>query len=319
VPNLSPFPAAGSELARAPDLGSIPPAREKLAFIFNRHSGRGGRNARFLPQLREFIAAQSLDAGVFVTEGPGHATILAREAIRRGCGRVVAVGGDGTVNEVAQALRDTPAALAIVPSGSGNGLARHLRLPANPRKALQLAVGARAHIRAFDTGSVNGRPFFNAMGFGLDAEISRRFNHLVRRGLPAYLRTTAAAFAQRQPERCVIEAAGRSVTGEFLLIAIANSDQYGNGAILAPGARADDGQLDLIAVRPVGALGAALLGLRLFLGTFDRSPRVLRLRGGEFQLRRPAPGILHTDGEVHPGEAMLRVAVHPGSLKIAVP
>ena len=291
----------------------------KLRFICNLHSGRGGRNARLLPRLRDFIAARGLDADLIVTEGPGHATELARDAVRLGCARVVAVGGDGTVNEVAQALLHTPTALAIVPSGSGNGLARYLRLPASPRAALELAVGPRARAVQLDAGAAAGRPFFNAMGIGLDAEISRRFNRLTTRGLPAYLRTGLGAFFGRQSERVRIVADGRAEEREALIVAVANSDQYGNGAIVAPGARADDGVLDLIAVGPVGTAAALLLAARLFLGTFDRSPAVHRLRSPRFQLRRAAPGLLHTDGEVHEAPADLEIAVQPRSLRVLTP
>ncbi|HVW22578.1 MAG TPA: diacylglycerol kinase family protein, partial [Opitutaceae bacterium] len=277
------------------------------------------RNQRLLPRLRAFIAARGLDADLAVTEGPGHATELARDAVRRGCARVVAVGGDGTVNETAQALLHTPAALAIVPSGSGNGLARYLGLPASPLAALELATAPRARAVQLDAGDVAGRPFFNAMGIGLDAEISRRFKRLTRRGLPAYLRTGLAAFLGRRSERVAIGAGGRTEEREILIVAVANSDQYGNGAIVAPGARADDGVLDLVAVGPVGPPAAALLAVRLFLGTFDRSPAVRRLRSPRFVLRRPAPGLLHTDGEVHEGPAGIEVVVQPRSLRVLTP
>ena len=108
-------------------------------------------------------------------------------------------------------------------------------------------------------------------------------------------------------------------SGDFLLIAIANSDQYGNGARIAPGARADDGQLDLIAVGRVGPIGAAFLAARLFLGSFDQSARVRRIRGARFRLERAGPGLIHTDGEVHTAAGLLEVAAHPASLRIVVP
>ena len=311
-----PAPAADSAGAPPPDPAGRIPRMGKMRFIFNLHSGRSGRNARLLPLLRDFIASRSLDADLHVTEGPGHATLLALEAVREGCGRVVAVGGDGTVNEVAQALRFTPSVLAIVPSGSGNGLARHLRLPQAPADALALAAAPVSRVSAVDTGAVNGRPFFNAMGLGLDADISRRFNRLTRRGLPAYARTALAAFAARTSERCIVSAVGRPEEMEILFLAIANSDQYGNGAVIAPGARADDGLLDLVAVSPVGPVGAAFLAARLFLGSFDRSRHVRRLRGARFSIERSAPGEIHTDGEVHSAAALLDVAVHPRSLQI---
>jgi YegS/Rv2252/BmrU family lipid kinase len=291
----------------------------KTRFIFNPVSGRHARNARLLPLLRDFIGARALDADLVATEGPGHATALAREAVAAGCTRVVAVGGDGTMNEVAQALLHTPAALALVPCGSGNGLALHLGLPLAPLAALELVATVGGRVVAVDTGSVNGRPFFNAMGLGLDAEVSRRFNHLTTRGLPAYARTAFAAFAERRTERCHITAGTRRESVDALLIAVANSDQYGNRAYIAPGARVDDGQLDLVAVGPVGLFGAAALGARLFLGNIDHSSGVRRFRGPRFTIERPAAGLVHTDGETHATSATVEVRVHPRSLRIVVP
>jgi len=291
----------------------------KIRFIFNPVSGRHARNARLLPVLRAFIKARALDAEIVATEGPGHATELALAAVRAGCERVVAVGGDGTMNEVAQALLHTPAALALVPCGSGNGLALHLGLPLAPLAALELIAAIGGRVAAIDTGSVNGRPFFNAMGLGLDADVSRRFNQLTTRGLPAYARTALSAFAQRKPEQCTIIAGGRTEAMDIMLVAVANSDQYGNRAFIAPGARVDDGQLDLVAIRPVGLFGAAVIGARLFLGNLDRSASVRRFRGSRFVIERPAPGLVHTDGETHPAAAKVEVLVHPRSLRIVVP
>jgi YegS/Rv2252/BmrU family lipid kinase len=291
----------------------------KTRFIFNPVSGRHARNARLLPILRDFIGARALDADLVATEGPGHATVLAREAVNAGCTRVVAVGGDGTMNEVAQALIHTPAALALVPCGSGNGLALHLGLPLAPLAALELVAAIGGRVAAVDTGSVNGHPFFNAMGLGLDADVSRRFNHLTTRGLPAYARTAFTAFAQRRSEHCIVQTGSTRESLEILLIAVANSDQYGNRAYIAPGARVDDGQLDLVAIRPVGLIGAISLGARLFLGNIDASPFVRRLRGSRFTIERPAAGLVHTDGETHETGATVEVAVHARSLRIVVP
>ncbi len=184
---------------RAPTFHRRPRIRMKTCFIFNPHSGRQRRNARLLPLLRDFIASQRLEAELRTTEGPGHATILAREAVAAGCGRVVAVGGDGTMNEVAQALVRTPAALALVPCGSGNGLARHLGLPTCPCRALALLARGDAGVAIVDTGTAAGLPFFNAMGLGLDAEVSRRFNQLERAACPPTPEPRSPRFAPRRP------------------------------------------------------------------------------------------------------------------------
>lgn len=239
--------------------------------------------------------------------------------MRRGSGVVVAVGGDGTMNEVAQGLVNTPAALALVPCGSGNGLALHLGLPRSSLGALQIATGIGGRIAAVDTGTANGRPFFNAMGLGLDADVSRRFNGLTRRGLPAYIRVAVSALRELRTEHCRITCGGRMQTHDVVLIAVANSDQYGNNARIAPGARIDDGRLDLVAIKAVGFFAAASLVPRLFLGNLDQSPHVARLSGPRFVIQRPAAGLIHTDGETHFTGAAVEVNVVPRSLRLVVP
>jgi diacylglycerol kinase (ATP) len=291
----------------------------KTCFIFNPISGRNRRRPGLARSVRDFIASRSLDAALAVTEGRGHATELARDAVRTGHEVVVAVGGDGTVNEVAQGLLETPAALALVPCGSGNGLALHLGLPRSPWAALELATGAGARVAAIDTGTADGRPFFNAMGIGLDAEVSRRFNGLTRRGLPAYARAAWSALRDLRSQRCTISCGTRSEELDVLLVAIANSDQYGNNARIAPGARVDDGRLDLVAIRSVGLLRAAALVPRLFLGNLDHSPHVVRLSGPRFTIRRASPGLLHTDGETHAAGSDIEIAVRPRSLRVLIP
>ncbi len=291
----------------------------KVRFIFNPRSGRPRRNAPLLPMLRRFIAARAQDADLASTEGPGHATELAQEAVARGCLRVVAVGGDGTVNEVAQALIDSPAAMGLVPCGSGNGLALHLGLPRSFEDALELAAGSSGRTAALDTGVVNGLVFVNAMGLGLDSDVAHRFNKLTKRGLPAYAKTALAAFVKRKTERCVLDAGGRRESVDMLLMAVANSDQYGNNARIAPRARVDDGLLDLVIVSPVGWISAGVLGARLFLGSTDRSEKVRRILAPSFVIERPAAGLIHTDGETHFTGARIEVSVRPRSLRMIVP
>ena len=291
----------------------------KVRFIFNPRSGRPRRNRPILPMLKNFIAARALEADLVCTEGPGHATEIAQEAVSAGCLRVVAVGGDGTVNEVAQALIHTPAAMGLVPCGSGNGLALHLGLPKSLEDALELAAGSAGRTAALDTGIVNGLPFVNAMGLGLDSDVAHRFNRLTSRGLPAYARTALSAFMNRKTERCIVTAGSRRETVDMLLIAIANSDQYGNNARIAPHARVDDGSLDLVVVSPVGWFSASFLGARLFLGTTHLSSKVRRIVGPSFVVERPAAGLIHTDGETHFTGARIEVTVLPRSLRVIVP
>lgn len=291
----------------------------KLRFVFNPTSGRPRRNAPILPLLRRFIAATGIDADIVCTEGPGHATEITRDAVSAGYQRVVAVGGDGTVNEVAQALIHTSAAMGLVPCGSGNGLALHLGIPRTLPAMLQLATSTEARVVELDTGTANGIPFVNAMGLGLDADVGRRFNRLTRRGLPSYARTALKAFLSRRNERCFISTGSQRETIDVLLIAVANSDQYGNNARIAPGARVDDGMLDLVAIGPVGLFSAGILGLRLFAGSIDRSSNVRRIKGTHFLIERPCAGVIHTDGETHETDALIEVRIRPRSLRFVVP
>jgi len=292
----------------------------KTRFIFNPFSGRSRRHTGLPRLIRSFIAEHRLDAALVCSDRPGHATDLARAALADGCERIVAVGGDGTMNEIGQALVDTPAALGFVPCGSGNGLALYLGIPTRPRRALALLADPEAPTAVIDSGSANGFPFFNAMGLGFDADISQRFNTITRRGLPAYARAGLKAFRDRRTLQVTVTAGdGPPAALEAFLVAVANSDQYGNRARIAPGAAVADGVLDLVAVHPVGFWSALPLIARLFLGTFDRSPRVVHLRGTRFVIRRRASGLIHTDGETHETDATVEVTVRPGSLRLVVP
>jgi diacylglycerol kinase family enzyme len=169
---------------------------------------------------------------------------------------------------------------------------------------------------AIDTGSANGHPFFNAMGAGFDAEISERFNRLTRRGLPAYAKTGFAAFLRRRNQPVKITAGRRVRRMDTLLIAVANSDQYGNNARIAPGARVDDGELDLVAIPPIGFASALPLVARLFCGRILRSTNVLHLRDQRFVIERAQAGLIHTDGETHYTSGEIQIVACPRSLHL---
>lgn len=289
----------------------------KTCFIFNPRSGHNLRNPYLLRRTREFIAEHGLDGTIVTTEGPRHATILAEGALARGCELVVAIGGDGTMNEVASALVGTGAALGLIPCGSGNGLGRHLGIPGPGRGAFQTLL--KGEPRTIDTGLANGIPFFNAMGVGLDAEISHRFNRLTRRGFSAYLRTTFKVFFGFRAQTYTIRSADGSVRTRAFIISITNSDQYGNDCFIAPGAQVDDGRLDVTVLKTLDVFNAVPLIVRLFTGSIDGSPSIRRMRGTEFTIERTAGGLLHTDGETHLAGPVISVSVRPNSLHVMVP
>ena len=229
----------------------------------------------------------------------------------------MAVGGDGTINEVAAVLVGTSATLGLVPCGSGNALGRHLGIHGSVTRALGLlATGVP---RLIDSGLADGRPFFCVAGLGFEAELADRFNRLTQRGFLRYLMLGARTFASWQPQDYTVTHAGGHERWRAFTLAVANTPQYGNNARIAPGARTDDGLLDLCALPPISPWNVLPLVVRLFAGTLDRAAAVNLRRGERFVVERAAPGLLHTDGEGHPAGTRVEFIVRPASLRILVP
>ena len=289
----------------------------KARFIFNPHSGSNRRNPYLRDRALEFIARCGWDASVVSTTHPRHATELARQAVDEGCTLVIAIGGDGTMNEVATALVGTPAIFGLIPCGSGNGLGRHVGIPGPGHGAFRTL--AEGEPMAMDTGTINGDPFFCAAGVGFEALIAGRFAVLTNRGFSGYLHTGLKAWFSYQPENYLIHHAGGQTRLEALTLAIANSAQYGNNAYIAPGASICDGLLNLTAVPRVNFFNALPLFWRLFHGSLDRVPSIVMLQGSSFVIERDKPGWVHTDGEPRAEASRLEISVRPKSLRIMVP
>lgn len=284
----------------------------KTCFIVNANSAGA---LRALPEVRAF--AESRLASIVLTERTRHATKLAARALDDGCQLVVAVGGDGTINEVATVLTGTSAVLGLIPCGSGNGLGRTLGVHGSVARALRILLEGRP--RDLDTGLADGHPFFVVAGLGFEAEVSARFNRQPQRGLANYLATSAALWRRHAPETCVITSDGVREARRVFTLAVANCDQYGNRARIAPGAQPDDGVLDLTAVPPATWRNGVPLLARLFLGTLNHRADVLRLRRRAFRVEREAPGLIHTDGETHLAGGTVEFSVRARSLRVMAP
>lgn len=296
--------------------------RGRIAVVINPISGARGRpeEARQRAALAaDLLHARGVDAEVLMTESPGHGRALTLGALARGASIVVAWGGDGTVNEVASALVGRDAVLGVVPSGSGNGLARELRIPCDPEAALRVAVEGRT--RRIDAGELNGRLFFNVAGVGLDAEVAHRFAARpagAPRGFLRYLQIAARELCTFEPAGHTIEAEGVTIRLRALIIAFANARQYGNRAVIAPHARLDDGRLDVVAVayrRPWTALWQAPA---LFAGCIDRVPGVTMTQAAHVMVTSDRGVRCHVDGEPYAGGTSLVARAHPGALRVQV-
>lgn len=290
----------------------------KIRFILNPRSGHLRRTPGTVQLVRDFVARRPHEAALAATERPGHATELAAAAASAGAGLVVAVGGDGTMNEVARALVGRDTALGLLPCGSGNGLARHLGIPLRPAGAL--AVIEHGKIRAIDCGRINGHPFFCAAGTGFEAHIVEIFNRTTHRGFLRYLITSAREFWRYRPlAYTVTDGVGAPRRLSAFTLAVANAGQYGNDAFIAPTAAIDDGLLHLVAVPPVTFASGLPLLYRLFRGRLHRDPRVTTLAAARLLITGESPMPFHTDGESQPAAARLEIAVEPRRLRVLVP
>lgn len=228
---------------------------------------------------------------VAVTTHPGHATELAADAVQRGVNRVLAIGGDGTINETAQALRRSATALGIVPVGSGNGLARHLNVPLNPLVAVERAL--RGQPVVIDSAEINGHPFFCTAGMGFEAYVAHEFAQQPVRGLPTYIQTAFRAFWAYKPERFIIDGQER----ELFSLTFANAGQFGNNAWMAPKANIADGRLEQCEIHPFPAQAAAMLTWRLFNKSLDASSYWRGKAVTKAVVEASGPLRIHVDGE----------------------
>lgn len=257
-------------------------------------------------------------ADILLTEHQGHARLLAAAAIRRGARLVIAWGGDGTINEIASELAFSDVPLGIVPAGSGNGLARELGIDARADAAIVSA--ARATPRAIDLGELGDRLFVNVAGIGIDAYVAAGFNAArnQRRGFASYIRIGVQALLSYPAATYRIVADGFQSTATAVLIALANSAQYGNGARIAPGARIDDGELDLVIVEERSRFLTCLQAPRLFNGTAAKVPGYSMRPFREARIESDRPISFHVDGEPVEGPPALTARVHPGALRLCV-
>ena len=268
--------------------------KRRIAFIVNPISGT--QSKKDMPEVIEAVLDKDqFESRIIFTEYAGHAAEIAKACAAEQTDIVAAVGGDGTVNEVARSLVHTETALAIVPCGSGNGLARHLCLPIDTRKSLEIINQCR--IESFDYGIINGLPFFCTCGMGFDAFISLKFAEAGKRGPITYVENVLREGLKYKPE--VYEVTDDSGTHHYkaFLIACANASQYGNNAYIAPGATMKDGEMDVIIMEPFNALDAPQIAADLFMKTLGNNSKIKTFRTKHLEIHRATPGAIHYDGD----------------------
>lgn len=291
--------------------------KQRLLLVINPISG--GSNKEGLAEKVSQRIAHSLGMAVDVriTNGKGDAKRFAAEAVDKGYYGVITAGGDGTVNEVAAALCDSDVALGIIPSGSGNGLARHLEIPVDVN--LSLDVITENNVVACDYATVNGEPFFCTFGVGFDAAVSDRFSKQGKRGKFMYFKSAVEEFVQYHPQVYTISANGKVLTQNAFLVACCNASQYGNNAYIAPYANMTDGLLDIMIIHAGSPFDTAVLGVDLFTGYIDRNTLIQSFRAPAAVIYRTETGPAHIDGDPVDLGDIMDVKCRRGGLKIFVP
>ena len=289
--------------------------KKRIVFVVNPISGTRGKRA-ILKWIDERIDRTIYDYTVVKTQYAGHAVKIAAAAAEEKIDMVVAIGGDGTINEIGRSLVHTDTALGIIPCGSGNGLARHLRIPLDPKAAIDIInEGNSLYI---DYGKINNIPFFCTCGVGFDAFVSLKFADSGKRGLLTYLENTLHESLNYKPETYEIENEEGTVKYKAFLIACGNASQYGNNAYIAPQASLTDGLMDVTILEPFTVLDVPSLSFQLFNKTIDQNSRIKTLRTKKIKIHRTQPGLLHFDGDPMMGGKDIEVELIPHGLNIIV-
>ncbi|MBQ9651536.1 MAG: diacylglycerol kinase family lipid kinase [Prevotella sp.] len=288
---------------------------KKVVFIMNPISGTA-RKAAIPGLIEKTLDKEVYEYEIIETQYAGHASIIAEEAKNKGIDIVVAVGGDGTVNEVARAIINSQTALGIIPCGSGNGLARHLMLPLNVKKSIEVINYGEIH--NLDYGVINSHPFFCTCGMGFDAFISMKFSEAGKRGPVTYVENVLKEGLKYKPETYeIIDEEGTRHYKAFL-ISCANASQYGNNAYIAPQASMSDGLLDVIIMEPFDILEAPQVAIEMMNKTLDKNQKIKTFRTKHITIHRQNQGYIHYDGDPIMTDADVDIKLVSKGIRIVV-
>ena len=249
--------------------------------------------------------------------GSQNVTDVCTAAVSTGVETIVAVGGDGSVNLIARTLIGTDTVLGIIPAGSGNGLAHHLKIPVNAVKAL--GIINRRKTALIDSAWINDKIFFSIAGVGFDALVAEEYSRSKMRGFLPYFRIVASRYPVYKPKDYELNIDGTHIQRRALLVVFANSGQFGYNTIIAPQAKLDDGLIDVCIARKVPLIKAPLMVYQLFSGTIDNSKYIEIFKARHVEVKRKTNSCVNLDGESVELTNNVIVKVNPGSLRVIVP
>lgn len=287
--------------------------KRKILFVINPISG-GKAKYNFPEKIDKYLDKSKFDYECVFTEYHGHGSILAADGLKNGADILVAVGGDGTINEVATEVEGTDKLMGIIPFGSGNGLARSLGIPLTDVQAIKRIN--KLHVSKIDTGTFNGRKFFNMAGIGFDAQISARFAENVKRGLKSYIKIAFSEVSNYRSQNYHLTIDGKEYKHQAFMISVANSSQYGNNAHISPFASLNDGLLDICILRPFPLYKFPAIALRMFRKNAHKSNYLEIIQGSNITINRESDAAVHLDGDPFNMGTILSIGVNPKSLNI---
>ena len=290
--------------------------KKRIRYIINPKSGNKAKDA--IPGLISGLTdTNEIDFEICLTRAPKHATELAREAAANQFDVVVAVGGDGSANETAHGLLGSETALGIIPTGSGNGMARHLKIPLDPGEAV--SVINRFNRQVIDSVTANGEFCLGTIGVGFDAHIAHLFAKSSVRGYATYVKLVLTEFYKYKPRNFQLTVDGKEFSKECFLLTFANSSQFGNNAVIAPFADVTDGLIEVSMMGKFPVLSAPHLIYRLMNNTIHRSRYFEMARGKNLLLKNSGALQGHIDGEPVTFQDDLHVQIVPGSISVIIP
>lgn len=278
----------------------------KVVFIINPIAG-AGRGKKTVKYISEVFNSTGIPYKIVFSEYAGHANQLAQQYAKKNTKLIVAIGGDGTINEVANALVGTRVALGIVPLGSGNGLARHLGIPLDYKKAIARLL--HYNITRIDAALINNRYFFCTSGLGFDARVGMAFAQEGSRGFSTYVKAVIQELSRFKPTLYKLKVDGHKYKEKAFLISFANAAQYGNNAYIAPHANITDGMVDVSLIKPFPPLQVFVLGFKLFTRKIDRSKYLKTYRGTKIVVKRKREGAVHIDGDPYKMGKKIKIRV----------
>lgn len=291
-------------------------AKRKYLTIINPNSGTSRKTS--IPELAYNILSENGSELYFVyTNEQGHVAQIIDDVATQGFDVVIGVGGDGTINEVADAVRPTDMTMGIIPMGSGNGLARSLDIPMDPEAALE--VIRKGYIKRIDCCEANGVPFFVTFGVGFDAQVTASYDQKSFRGPLSYVLSTVDQFIKHKSSLYRLHLNGEVIEQKAFLVTCANADQYGNNAIIAPEAELDDGLFDVVVIRNMSLLKAPQVAINLFTKNINESASIDIYRTDHLIIEREDADYAQVDGELLELGRRIEITIQKQQLPILVP